>query len=170
MRTVNIHDAKTHLSRLLEDVAKGEDVVIAKAGTVWVMLPQTFMNRSGQAVAALANFYKISPDAILVAHDELDLLPGAAKFKKGGGHAGHNGLKSIAAALGTSEFWRLRIGIGHPRSLAQDAEVVDFVLHPPRREEAAAIDDAIARCLSALPPLLAGDAEAAMMRLHTPPA
>ena len=151
-------------------VERGYFAKVAKAGTVWVMLPQTFMNRSGQAVAALANFYKISPDAILVAHDELDLLPGAAKFKKGGGHAGHNGLKSIAAALGTSEFWRLRIGIGHPRSLAQDAEVVDFVLHAPRREEAAAIDDAIARCLSALPPLLAGDAEVAMMRLHTPPA
>ena len=141
---------------------------VAKAGAVWVLLPQTFMNRSGQAVAALANFYKISPEAILVAHDELDLLPGAAKFKKGGGHAGHNGLKSIAAALGTPEFWRLRIGIGHPRSLAQDAEVVDFVLHAPRRDEAAAIDDAIARSLTALPPFLAGDADAAMMRLHTP--
>jgi PTH1 family peptidyl-tRNA hydrolase len=141
--------------------------LVAKTPTAWLLLPQTYMNRSGQAVGALARFYKIAPEEILVAHDELDLLPGAVKLKQGGGHAGHNGLKDIAAALGTPNFWRIRLGIGHPRSLNLRQEVVDFVLHPPRREEQAEIDDAIDRSLAVLPDLLAGNVEKATMRLHT---
>ena len=140
---------------------------LAKASNVLVLLPQTYMNRSGDAVGSLARFYKIAPDEILVAHDELDLLPGAAKLKKGGGHAGHNGLRDIAAKLGTPDFWRLRLGIGHPRSLNLRNEVADFVLHPPRAEEQNAIDDAISRSLAVLPDALGGRMEAALQKLHT---
>jgi len=140
---------------------------LAKAGNAWLLEPQTYMNRSGDAVGALTRFYKIAPEEVLVVHDELDLLPGAVKLKKGGGNAGHNGLKDIAAKLGTGEFWRLRIGIGHPRSLGLRQEVADFVLHPPRREEQDAIDDVLNRSVAVLPDALAGRMEAAMMKLHT---
>jgi PTH1 family peptidyl-tRNA hydrolase len=133
-------------------------------------VPQTFMNRSGLAVGALARFYRIAPGEILVAHDELDLKPGIVKLKQGGGFAGHNGLKDIAAALGTGDFWRARIGIGHPRDGAlSEQEVADFVLHPPSRDERAAIDDAIARVLVVWPRLASGDTERAMHELHTRP-
>jgi peptidyl-tRNA hydrolase, PTH1 family len=133
-------------------------------------LPQTFVNRSGQAVCALARFYRIAPDEILIAHDELDLKPGAVKLKEGGGSAGHNGLKDIAASLGTPAFWRLRIGIGHPREGAlSEQEVADYVLHRPRLEEQQAIDDAIVRALAIWPSLEAGDTERAMHLLHTVP-
>jgi PTH1 family peptidyl-tRNA hydrolase len=134
---------------------------------VWLLEPQTFMNRSGQSVAALARFYKIMPDEILVVHDELDLAPGVARIKKGGSSGGHNGLKDIAAALGTQDYWRLRIGIGHPRIANSQQEVADYVLHRPRKEEQAPIDDAIARSLDAIPLLCEGRFEAAMMQLHT---
>jgi len=134
---------------------------------VFLLEPSTWMNRSGQAVAALANFYRIAPAEILVAHDELDLLPGQAKLKRGGGHAGHNGLRDIQARLGSADFWRLRLGIGHPRSLQLEQEVVDFVLHRPGREHRQQIDDSIDRALDAIPLLVAGDPEAAMQRLHT---
>lgn len=136
----------------------GEAVTLAK--------PMTFMNRSGQAVGALARFYKLQPEQILVLHDELDLPPGAAKLKQGGGHAGHNGLRDIQSALGSAAFWRLRIGIGHPRSLGLAQQVVNFVLHPPRREELSAIEDAINRCRVILPQLLDGSFERATERLH----
>ncbi len=133
-------------------------------------LPQTFVNRSGQAVSALARFYRIAPEEILIAHDELDLKPGAVKLKEGGGNAGHNGLKDIAASLGTPAFWRLRIGIGHPREGAlSEQEVADYVLHRPRLEEQQAIDDAIVRALAIWPSLEAGDTERAMHLLHTVP-
>ena len=133
-------------------------------------LPQTFMNRSGQAVSALARFYRIAPEEILIAHDELDLKPGTVKLKQGGGSAGHNGLKDIAAALGTPVFWRLRIGIGHPREgELSEQEVADYVLHRPRLEEQEVIDDAIARALALWPALEAGDTERAMHALHTIP-
>jgi PTH1 family peptidyl-tRNA hydrolase len=133
-------------------------------------LPQTFVNRSGQAVSALARFYRIAPEEILIAHDELDLKPGAVKLKQGGGSAGHNGLKDIAASLGTPAFWRLRIGIGHPREGAlSEQEVADYVLHRPRLEEQQAIDDAIVRALAIWPSLEAGDTERAMHLLHTVP-
>lgn len=141
-------------------------LVGASAGR-WLLMPQTFMNRSGLAVGALARFYKILPGEVLVAHDELDLPPGAVKLKLGGGYAGHNGLRDIAAVLGTADFWRMRIGIGHPRTLQLQQAVVDFVLHPPRRDEQTAIDDAIERGLDVLPALFDGEAEAAMMSLHT---
>jgi PTH1 family peptidyl-tRNA hydrolase len=133
-------------------------------------LPQTFMNRSGLAVSALARFYRIAPQEILIAHDELDLKPGAVKLKLGGGSAGHNGLNDIVASLGTPGFWRLRIGIGHPREGAlSEQEVADYVLHKPRPEEQKAIDDAIVRALAIWPSLEAGDTERAMHELHTVP-
>jgi len=131
-------------------------------------LPQNYMNESGFAVAALGRFYRIASAEILVAHDELDLKPGSVKLKFGGGSAGHNGLKDILAQLGTGDYWRLRIGIGHPRdAVLSEQEVVDYVLHPPRAEERAAIDDAIARALAVWPRLAAGDTERAMLELHT---
>ncbi len=136
---------------------------------VWLAKPATYMNRSGRAVSAIAGFYRISPPEILVVHDELDLGPGLSKMKKGGGHAGHNGLRDIQAALGSSDFWRLRLGIGHPRSLQLNQEVVDFVLHPPRRDEQALIDAEIDRALAIVPELVRGELPAATMRLHTRP-
>ncbi len=134
---------------------------------VWLLQPQTYMNRSGQSVGALARFHKIAADEILVVHDELDLPPGSAKIKKGGSSGGHNGLKDITAALGTQDYWRLRLGIGHPREVGLPQPVVDYVLHRPRREEQLLIDEAIARSLEVLPLLCDGKFEAAMMRLHS---
>src|SRR5512133_2214628 len=134
---------------------------------VWLLEPQTFMNRSGQSVGSLARFYKIAADEMLVVHDELDLAPGVARLKKGGSSGGHNGLKDVTAALGTPDYWRLRIGIGHPRQLNLQQAVVDFVLHRPRREEQLLIDEAIAHSLDVIPTLCEGKFEAAMMTLHT---
>ena len=141
---------------------------VAKAGALRLVKPMTFMNLSGRAVAGLARFFTIDPAEILVVHDELDLLPGKAKMKLGGGHAGHNGLRDIQAQLGSSDFWRLRLGIGHPRDseLAQQ-DVVDYVLKPPRPEELLLIRDAAQRGLTAWPDIAQGDMEAAMMKLHT---
>ncbi len=133
---------------------------------IWLLKPTTFMNRSGQATAALAGFYRIVPSAVLVVHDELDLLPGTARLKHGGGHAGHNGLKDIQARLGSSDFWRLRLGIGHPRTLAMAQEVVDFVLHRPSREHTDAINERIDAALLCIPDLVQGRFEAAMKHLH----
>jgi len=138
-------------------------------GQTWLLKPGTYMNRSGRAVAALANFYRIPGEEILVVHDELDLLPGQSKMKVGGGHAGHNGLRDIQAQLGTPMFWRLRIGIGHPRTLELEQDVADFVLHPPRRDELEAIDAEIGRALGVVPDCVAGRMEAAMLKLHTRP-
>jgi PTH1 family peptidyl-tRNA hydrolase len=134
---------------------------------VWLLEPQTYMNRSGQSVGTLARFYKIAPDEILVVHDELDLPPGSAKIKKGGSSGGHNGLKDISAALGTQDYWRLRIGIGHPRTLNLQQPVVDFVLHRPRKEEQPLIDEAIEKSIAVIPQLCEGKFEAAMMKLHS---
>lgn len=134
---------------------------------VWLLEPQTFMNRSGQSVGAICRFYKITPDQVLVVHDELDMLPGVAKLKKGGSSGGHNGLKDITAALGTQDYWRLRIGIGHPRTLNLTQGVADFVLHRPRKEEQPLIDEAIAKSLDVLPLMVTGDTAEAMTRLHT---
>jgi PTH1 family peptidyl-tRNA hydrolase len=136
------------------------------AGPLWLLEPQTFMNLSGKSVAALARFFKIAPDEILVAHDELDLPPGALKMKLGGGHAGHNGLRDIHAQLGTADYWRLRLGIGHP---GIKSEVVNYVLRKPAPEHRDAIEQCIARSLDALPLLLDGDMERAMMKLHAKP-
>jgi PTH1 family peptidyl-tRNA hydrolase len=137
-----------------------------RAGDLWLLQPTTFMNRSGQAVAALAQFYKIAPAEILVVHDELDLPPGGIRLKQGGGNGGHNGLKDIQARLGTPDFWRLRLGIGHPRTLGLSHAVVDFVLHPPRKEEQPDIEQALHRCLLAWPKLAAGDYAGAQQQLH----
>jgi PTH1 family peptidyl-tRNA hydrolase len=134
---------------------------------LWLLEPQTYMNRSGQAVGALARFYKIGPDEILVVHDELDLPPGVAKLKKGGSSGGHNGLKDITAALGTQDYWRLRIGIGHPRTLNLQQAVADFVLHRPRREDQELIEDSIAKALRVLPLAVEGKLDVATMQLHT---
>jgi len=134
---------------------------------VWLLKPTTWMNRSGLAVVALSLFYKIVPTEILVVHDEVDLLPGVVKLKRGGGTAGHNGLRDIQAQLSTPDFWRLRIGVGHPRSLELAQEVVDFVLHPPRRDEQIAIDEAMSRADGIVELLVDGEFEAAMLRLHT---
>ncbi|WP_295006336.1 aminoacyl-tRNA hydrolase [uncultured Dechloromonas sp.] len=138
----------------------------ARAGELWLLQPTTYMNRSGQAVAALANFYKIAPAEILVVHDELDLPPGGIRLKQGGGNGGHNGLKDIQAKLGTPDFWRLRLGIGHPRTLGLAQQVADFVLHQPRKEELPDIEHALARCLLAWPRLSAGDFAGAQQQLH----
>ncbi|MDW8335681.1 MAG: aminoacyl-tRNA hydrolase [Tepidimonas sp.] len=131
---------------------------------LWLLKPTTFMNRSGQAVAALARFYKIAPAQILVAHDELDLPPGDARLKHGGGHAGHNGLRDLHAQLGSPDYWRLRLGIGHP---GVKAEVVHWVLRPPPQQQRQAIDAAIERSVLALPWLLAGEVAKATSLIHT---
>ncbi len=134
---------------------------------VFLCEPQTYMNRSGQSVGGLARFYKILPDEVLVIHDELDLAPGIVKMKKGGSSGGHNGLKDITAALGTQDYWRLRLGIGHPRSLASQQPVADFVLHRPRKEEQVLIDEAIDKSLRVLPLAIEGKFDIATMQLHT---
>ena len=134
----------------------GREVILLK--------PQTFMNASGRSVGALAKFYKITAAEILVVHDELDLPPGTAKLKFGGGHGGHNGLKDIIAHLGTKEVWRLRIGIGHP---GERAEVVNYVLQLPRREEAALIQQAMQRGQEVAHLIVEGKFEAAMLKLHS---
>ena len=135
-----------------------------KGQTVWLLEPQTFMNLSGKSVGALARFFKIQPQEILVAHDELDISPGEAKLKLGGSHAGHNGLRDIHAQLGTADYWRLRLGVGHP---GDKAEVVNWVLKKPMLEHRKAIDDSILRSVQALPLLLAGEMTQAMARSHT---
>jgi PTH1 family peptidyl-tRNA hydrolase len=134
---------------------------------VWLLQPQTFMNRSGQSVGAICRFYKILPEQVLVVHDELDIAPGIAKLKKGGSSGGHNGLKDITAALGTQDYWRMRIGIGHPRTLNLQQGVADFVLHRPRKEEQPLIDESIARGLEIIPMLIKGEFADAMTKLHT---
>ncbi len=135
-------------------------------GPVWLLEPMTFMNRSGFSVAALARFFKIEPAQILVVHDELDLLPGQAKLKFGGSAAGHNGLKDIHGQLGTQDFWRLRLGIGHP---GVKAEVVNYVLKRPSPDHREAIAKAIEQSLSASEPLLAGDMDKALALIHAQP-
>jgi PTH1 family peptidyl-tRNA hydrolase len=137
--------------------------VTGALGDCWLLMPQTYMNVSGRSVQAMAAFYKIDVADLLVVHDELDLPPGTARLKKGGGVAGHNGLRDIAAKLGP-DFWRLRIGIGHPGDKNQ---VADYVLHPPREDETELISAAIERSLTVWPLILEGNMEAAMHKLHT---
>ena len=142
---------------------------LARAGSdLRLLKPGTYMNLSGRSVAALARFFAVAPGEMLVVHDELDLLPGEAKLKFGGGTAGHNGLRDIAAQLGTPDFWRLRIGIGHPRDSAiPQQDVADYVLAPPRGEERDLVLSAIERALDAWPAIAVGDFERAMLVLHT---
>ncbi len=149
----------------LERAYKGRVARASVAGqSVWLLQPQTFMNLSGQSVSALARFFKIAPDEILVAHDELDLPAGEAKLKFGGGHAGHNGLRDIHAQLGTADYWRLRLGVGHPGARQ---EVVGWVLQKPPQDEQIAIEQAIDRAAAAFELLAAGDMNAATQRIHT---
>ena len=144
------------------------EVARVPAGDIWLLKPATFMNNSGRAVGALAGFYRIPPEEILVAHDELDLPPGEVRLKFGGGLSGHNGLRDVAPALATQDFWRLRIGIGHPRDMpAGGGEPVDYVLHAPRAEDRKAIDDAIGKALAVWPLVAAHDLQGAMLKLHT---
>ncbi len=132
----------------------------------WMLKPATYMNESGRSVSSLLRFYRIEPAQMLVVHDELDLPPGTVKLKKGGGTGGHNGLTDIAEALGTKDFWRLRIGIGHP---GHKDLVADYVLDRARRIEQDAIDPALERSLDLLPKLATGRMNDAMTWLHTPP-
>ncbi|HZF81668.1 MAG TPA: aminoacyl-tRNA hydrolase [Rubrivivax sp.] len=136
------------------------------AGPVWLLQPMTFMNRSGASVAPLARFFKIAPEQILVVHDELDLQPGQAKLKLGGSAAGHNGLKDIHGLLGTLDFWRLRLGIGHP---GVKAEVANYVLKKPSADDRSAIDKAIAQSLEAWRLLVSGEMDKALALIHAQP-
>jgi PTH1 family peptidyl-tRNA hydrolase len=130
----------------------------------WLLLPQSFMNASGRAVQMLAGFFKIKPEEILVVHDELDFPPGSARIKQGGGIAGHNGLKDISQRIGSHDYWRLRLGIGHP---GDKNAVADYVLHKPSEEDRAAIDASIDNAIGVLPQWLSGDLQGAMQKLHT---
>ena len=139
-------------------------IVIAQQD-IRLLIPHTYMNRSGQAVAAICQFYKIPPEAILVAHDELDLAPGVARLKVGGGHGGHNGLRDIISALGNNkDFARLRIGIGHPGNAKA---VADFVLNKAPSKEYELTQNAINNAISAIPDIAAGEWDRAMKNLHT---
>ncbi len=135
-------------------------------GPVWLLQPMTYMNKSGVSVAALARFFKIEPRQILVVHDELDLLPGQVKLKLGGSAAGHNGLKDIHGMLGTADYWRLRLGIGHP---GVKSEVIHWVLKKPSAEHRDAIDQAIAKSLESRELLVAGQMDQALARIHAQP-
>ncbi len=147
---------KSHHGMLARTILNGH--------TVWLLKPQTFMNASGKSVASLARFFKIAPQEILVAHDELDVVPGQVKLKLGGSHAGHNGLRDIHDQLGTDDYWRLRLGIGHP---GVKSEVIHWVLKKPSLDHRIAVDQCIDRALKALPAFVAGEMEKAMMLVHT---
>jgi PTH1 family peptidyl-tRNA hydrolase len=136
--------------------AHGRDVFLQK--------PQTFMNRSGQSVAALARYYKIAPEEILVIHDELDLSPGTNRIKQAGGHGGHNGLRDIINHLGSRDFFRIRVGIGHP---GDSKQVINYVLHKPSVADLTAIEAANRDTLAVIPQLVEGRIDKAMQALHT---
>ena len=143
----------------------GEVAKISLEGKeIWLLKPDTFMNRSGLAVQGLLSFYRITAEQLLVAHDEIDLPPGTAKLKTGGGHGGHNGLRDIIGQLGTKDFHRLRIGVGHPGSKDQ---VVDYVLHNASRDDRILIDRDIDDAVSVMPELASGALELAMQKLHS---
>jgi PTH1 family peptidyl-tRNA hydrolase len=164
--------------RLVERFAETQRIALRKeakyhglagrddASGLWLLMPMTFMNLSGKSVGALAGFFKIAPGEILVAHDELDFLPGVVKMKLGGGAGGHNGLKDISAQLGTNDYWRLRLGIGHPG----DRDLVsDYVLGKPSKLDRDAIEETVERSLEILPLAVAGEVERALHKLHTKP-
>jgi PTH1 family peptidyl-tRNA hydrolase len=143
---------------------KFKALVGKNAGGAWFLLPQSFMNLSGQPVQMLAGFFRIKPEEILVVHDELDFEPGVARLKQGGGIAGHNGLKDISQRLASHDYWRLRIGVGKPPAGAEGA---DYVLQKPMAEDKAAIDQAIDRALQVLPEMLTGEMQSAVQKLHS---
>ena len=157
---------KAHLSQdkaYFGEVARVNTPLPGLAQPLWLLKPQTYMNLSGKSVGALARFFKLDPAEILVVHDELDLLPGQVKLKQGGGSAGHNGLKDISAQLGSPQYWRLRLGIGHP---GDRAEVAAFVLRKPPSSERELVEQALSKSLEALEPLLRGDFEKASRVVH----
>lgn len=155
----NLQSDKRFFGDLAKVKFQGEDV--------WLLFPTTYMNRSGQSVGALSKFFKIQPSEILVAHDELDMLPGQLKIKKGGGHAGHNGLRDIQAHIGTNDYWRARIGIGHPRTLNLQQGVADFVLHRPSTEQQQEIDFCVTILLKHMDLILNGQIAKATTQIHT---
>lgn len=152
----SLHLQTAHFGRMARAEVQGQ--------SVWLLQPQTFMNLSGKSVASVARFYKIEPQQVLVVHDELDLPAGQIRLKNGGGHAGHNGLRDIHASLGSPQYWRLRVGIGHP---GQKNQVADWVLKKPSLDEQAAIAQAIDRSLKALSLLIAGHTDQATALIHT---
>lgn len=160
-------DALSRELKLNLSMDKGYHGLVARGNVhgqpVWLLQPQTFMNLSGKSVAALARFFKIAPSEILVAYDELDIAPGQAKLKVGGGGT-HNGIRDITAQLGSPDYWRLRIGIGHP---GVKSEVVDYVLRKPAPEQREAILECVQRTLKAVPALLAGEMDKATLIVHT---
>ena len=147
-------------------VARVNAASAGRDAPLWLLEPQTYMNLSGKSVAALARFFKIAPEEILVAHDELDLMPGQVKIKRGGGHAGHNGLRDIHTQLGSPDYWRLRLGIGHP---GVKAEVVNYVLKKPSADHREAIAKAMDQSLGASDALIAGDMDKALALIHAGP-
>lgn len=153
-----------HVKLLPETKVKGQ---VAKINfdnqECWLMIPTTFMNNSGQAVQAMANFYKIATDEILIAHDELDFPAGVIRLKQDGGHGGHNGLRDIIAQLQGKNFSRLRIGIGRPPS----DQMIDYVLHAPSKQDKKLILQAIENVLPMIPDLVAGNFQKIMQDLHT---
>ena len=165
-------DFLTELARQCNTVLQPDSKFFGLAGRasynghdLRLLIPTTFMNRSGQAVSAIARFYKIEPEEILVAHDELDIPAGCAKFKRGGGHGGHNGLRDIVPALGNNKnFYRLRIGIGHP---GHASKVTGYVLGTPSQVDRKRLEECIDEAIAALPLLLNGDDSKAMSQLHS---
>ena len=153
---VNLTPDKSYFAKVARTQVNGN--------TIWLLEPQTFMNLSGKSVGALAKFFKIAPQEILVAHDELDVVPGQAKLKFGGSHAGHNGLRDIHAQLGTGDYWRLRLGIGHP---GVKSEVVHWVLKKPMAEQRSLIQESIDRSVKAAELLIQGDMDKATVLIHT---
>ena len=157
--------AQTGAAFAVESRFQGETATTDIGGHACRLLkPATFMNRSGRAVAGLSRYFRIPVERILVVHDDIDLPPGTARLKQGGGHGGHNGLRDIVASLGAADFWRLRLGVGRP---GDQSAVVDYVLQTPRPEETAAIMDAVTASLEALPRIVAGEWQAAMQVLHS---
>jgi PTH1 family peptidyl-tRNA hydrolase len=153
---VNLTPDKSYFAKVARTQVNGS--------TIWLLEPQTFMNLSGKSVGALAKFFKIAPQEILVAHDELDVVPGLAKLKFGGSHAGHNGLRDIHAQLGTGDYWRLRLGIGHP---GVKSEVVHWVLKKPMADQRSLIQESIDRSVKAAELLIQGDMDKATVLIHT---
>ncbi len=159
------------LARLYSGTFKKETKFFGEAAsininssTLRLLKPGTYMNRSGQSIQSIAKFYQINTDEILVAHDELDLNPGIARIKFSGGHGGHNGLRDTIKALNTNDFYRLRIGIGHP---GDKSKVADFVLHVPNKSEIEPIQTALVDSLNVIEQLIKGETEQAMKMLHT---
>jgi PTH1 family peptidyl-tRNA hydrolase len=142
----------------------GDVAQVACGGPFRILKPATFMNRSGQSVAALVRFFRFEPEQILIVHDDLDLPPGTVRLKRGGGHGGHNGLRDTMAQLGHRDFLRLRLGVGHPGSADQ---VLDYVLTRAPRDEQALIEEAIERAIKVFPQVLEGNLEKAMNVLHS---